>query len=222
MTQAESASWGVAIVLSLFLHGMMFVQGGAQPGKESAPLLETPHVTRLSFSQFTEQPVLDEPRPIEKPPLKPVVEKPKPKPKIKPRPARVVKKIPQPEPVEDIKPVRQVAALPQDHGQQVTRPSDGLLLARRQKYLHELLSHIESFKFYPRAARRRSIEGDVSISFILRNDGSYEQLVLDGRDTVLVKAARQALESAAPLPTPPTDIMLSDRIEFTIAYSLDH
>ena len=91
---------------------------------------------------------------------------------------------------------------------------------QRQQYLHKLLSHIESFKFYPRAARRRSLQGNVKISFILRDDGYYEQLTLDGGHTALVKAAQQALESAMPLPVPPKDIELSRQIEFSMVYSL--
>ena len=90
----------------------------------------------------------------------------------------------------------------------------------RQQYLHKLLSHIESFKFYPRAARKRLLEGDVKISFLLRDDGCYEQLSIDGRHTLLVNATRDALESAIPLPLPPKDIDISNKIEFVMAYSL--
>lgn len=215
--QSDAISWALAILLSLLVHGMMFMHSGARLGAQNAPAAEAPHVTRLNFSQIVEKPVLDEPRPIEKQPPKPAT---KPKPKPKPKPVRAVKKIQPPKPVEKIEPVRQTTTPPQVHGREVSKSSDALLQARRQQYLHELLGHIESFKFYPRAARRRSIEGDVKISFVLCNDGRYEQLALDGDENILVKATRQALESAVPLPVPPGDIRLSGPIEFTMAYTL--
>jgi len=122
--------------------------------------------------------------------------------------------------VEKKEALAQATSPPPVQGRQVSRATDGLLQARRRQYLHELLSHIESYRFYPRAARRRSIQGDVNISFRLRDDGRYEQLELDGNESVLVSAAQQALESAVPLPAPPDGIGLSGRIEFTMAYSL--
>jgi protein TonB len=215
--QSETISWAVAILLSLLVHGMMFVHSGARPGVQSAPVIEARHVTRLNFSQVVEKPVPEEPRSVEKPPPKPETI---PRPKPKPKPVRAVKKVQPPKPVAKAEPVRQAAASTPVHGHEVSKSSDGLLQARRAQYLHALLGHIESFKFYPRAARRRSIEGDVKISFVLRDDGRYEQLLLNGDETVLVKATRQALESALPLPAPPSDIGLSGRIEFTMAYSL--
>lgn len=219
MMQTDTVSWTAAILLSLLVHSAMFLHGGALIGAENAPVSDALLVTRLNFSQPVEVPVPEEPRPVVKPPLKPVA-KIKPKPKPKPRPVRKVRKIPRPEPVKKTEPVMQTVSPREVPARQVTSHSDSLLQARRQQYLHGLLSHIESFKFYPRSARRRSIQGNVRISFLLRDDGGYEQLELDGDETVLVKAARQALESAVPLPSPPGDIRLLDRIEFTMAYSL--
>jgi protein TonB len=211
--QSDAISWSVAILLSLLVHGMMLMQKGAQMGAENSPASEALHITRLNFSQVVEKPVLDEPRPIEKPPAKPAA-------LSRPKPVGAAKKVQPLKRVEKTEPVRQTKSPPQVQGRKVSKSSDGLLQAKRQQYLHELLSHIESFKYYPRAARRRSIEGSVNISFILRDDGHYEQLELDGAEAILVNATRQAMESAAPLPAPPDDIVLSDRVEFTMAYSL--
>lgn len=213
MIQSDIVSWSAAILLSLLVHGMILMQSGAAPGMENSPVIPSPLITRLSFSQPADNPVLDMPRPLEKPPQKPAS-------KAGPVPVRAKLKKPRVQPVEEHEPVRRQVSKPQARGRQVVQHSDGLLQPKRQQYLRELFSHIESHKFYPRAARRRAIEGDVKISFNLRDDGSYEQLVLDGGRTILVKAARQALESAIPLPVPPADAGLTDRIEFTMAYSL--
>lgn len=94
------------------------------------------------------------------------------------------------------------------------------LKEKREQYLQKLLHHIESFKFYPGAARKRAIEGNVKVSFILHDGGHYKQLVVDGKRSVLVNAARIALVAATPLPVPDKDIELSSKIKFTMVYSL--
>ena len=215
MIQADTINWSVAILLSLLVHSMMFMGRGAQMGAENATVLQAPLITRLSFNKPLDRTVLDEPPPIKKQEPKPVLTKP-----VKKKPVKKEKVTRRPEPVEKTEPVRQVTPLAQVRGQQVSHSTDGLLKRKRQQYLYKLLSHIESFKFYPRAARKRSLEGDVKISFLLGDDGYCEQLMLDGRHTVLVKATRQALESAMPLPAPPKDIKLSRQIEFVMVYSL--
>ena len=233
MMQANTINWSVAILLSLLVHSVMFMGSGVQMGAENAAVLQAPIITRLSFNNPLEKAVLDEPQPIEKQqakPVKKIVAKPvkktiikktsvKKKP-VKTKQARkepVVRRI---EPVEKVEPVRQMATAEPVRGQQVSHSSDGLLQRQRQQYLHELMSHIEAFKFYPRAARRRYLEGTVKISFRVIDDGSCEQLMLDGDHSALVKAARSALESAMPLPAPPEDIVLSEKIEFAMVYSL--
>ena len=213
--QADAINWSVAILLSLLVHSIMFLGRGAQMGAENAAVLQAPLITRLSFNKPVDRAVPDEPRPIKKQEPKPALAKPVKKKPIKKK--QVTRRI---ESVEKTEPVRQIAVLEQVQGQQVSHSSEGLLKRERQQYLHKLLSHIESFKFYPRAARRRSLEGNVKISFILSDDGYCEQLTFDGGHTALVKAARQALESAMPLPAPPKDIGLSRQIEFAMVYSL--
>ena len=213
MMQSDYASWGTAILVSMLLHSLIFMQSGARIGAENASVMQAPVITRLNFQMLEERPVPEAPPPVEKPRPKPVKKK-------KPEPVPLKKKTPPPKPVEKPEPVMQPVAQPQTRGQQVVQPSEGLLQRKRQQYLHELLRHIESYKFYPRAARRRALEGSVKVGFVLRDDGYYEQLVLDGRRKLLVNAARQALEAARPLPAPPRDIGLSRKIEFSMEFSL--
>ncbi len=229
MMQSDVINWSGAILLSLLAHGLMFTGSGVQVGAEKATLLQAPLITRLSFSQplqksVAEKPVLDEPRPVKKQRIR-RPKKIEPEIKAKPVPAKVVKKkqpVKHAEPVEKVEPVKRVAAREQVHGKPVSHSSAGLLQRERQQYLHKLLSHIESHKFYPRAARRRSIEGDVKVSFMLCGDGHYEKLTIDGGHRALVKAARQALEDSRPLPAPPEDIRVPEKIEFAMVYSLAH
>jgi len=223
MMQSDTINWTLAILLSLFVHSLVFMGRGAQIGVESSTVFQAPLITRLSFNTPVEKTVIDEPLPIKKQepsPVKKVEPKPVKKKTVKKQQIKKKQITRRTEPVEKTEPVRQIAAPAQIQGQQVSHVSDGLLKRERQQYLHKLLSHIESFKYYPRAARKRSLEGDVTISFVLQDDGCYEQLSIDGRHKILVKATQHALESAMPLPVPPKDIGLSSKIEFVMAYSL--
>lgn len=187
-------------------------------GSERSSIMQSPLITRLTFSQKKE--TVPDVLPAIKPKVKPQA-KPQAKPikKVKPKPV-VTKKIKTVENIEKTETVQQETAQQQPQGQQVSLSEKKLLQQKRQQYLQKLLSHIESFKFYPRAARRRSIEGDVKISFNLQDDGGYQQLVIDGERSVLVNATRMALEAAMPFPVPAEDIEISRQIEFTMVYSL--
>ena len=205
MMSSDSLNWSLAILLSLLLYSALFLQNGAKTGIESSIVTDSPLVTRLTFNQATVPDAL------------PVKKALKPKPVIaKKRKSVLIEKVENNE-VEQ-KPA--ASASPQPQGQEVSAVSQGLLKLKREQYFQELLSHIESFKFYPRAARKRFIEGGVKIAFTLNDDGHYRQLELFGERDVLVNATRIALEEAVPLPVPAGDINISRRIEFTMAYSL--
>jgi protein TonB len=222
MTRSDAVNWSIAIVLSLLLHGLFFMGGGFHTLATDDRVLQAPLVARFNFEMPAEktQAVVKEARPVTK--QRPV---PKVRPVKKTQPEAVRHKAApdngnQPaEVVEDIEPELQTSLVspPVDEQPAV---SDGILRLEREQYLQQLLNHIESFKYYPRAARRRSLEGEVRISFILREDGYYEGLSVEGKHSLLEKAARQSLESAAPLPVPPEDEGLSGRIEFVMVYSL--
>jgi len=91
----------------------------------------------------------------------------------------------------------------------------------RQAYIQLLLAHIERYKFYPGAARRRSIEGKLDVSFYLQPDGGHHQLLINGGRAVLQRAVRQALEDAQPYPEPPSSLQMDQRIAFSMYYQLE-
>lgn len=225
MRQSEAINWGVAVLLSLLVHSIILMTSGARMGEEIAIVSQTPIITRLSFNKLLDEAVLDEPRLIERQrprPVKKVAAKPVQSKPVETRPTEEKPIIRQAESLEKIEPISQVAVQERVQGRQVSNSSEKLLQQERQQYLHQLMSHIESFKYYPRAARKRSLEGEVKVSFILLDDGSYKQLSLDGRHSSLVKASRVAMESATPLPVPPNDMVIPRQIDFTMLYSLTH
>jgi protein TonB len=218
--QSDAINWSAAILLSLLAHSMILVGAGAQIGEENAIVLQSPVITRLSFNHSLDDTAQDEPRQTEKQqpvPLKKIEAEP-----ALTKPAETKPIIQKQEPVEHSEPVRQAAVHEPAKGKRVSDESDGILQKERQLYLYKLMTHIESFKYYPRSARKRSLEGDVKVEFVLLDDGYYKQLKLDGEHAVLVKATRSAMESAVPLPTPSRASILPERLEFTMSYSLAH
>lgn len=223
MRQSEAINWSLAILLSLLVHSMILLGSGARTGEQNAIDLQSPIITRLSFNIPLDDAVLEAPRQSEKQqpgPVKKVKTKPVLSKTAETGPTEKKPVIQQTESVEKTEPVRTVAVQELVQGSQVSDSSAMQLQHERQQYLQKLMSHIETFKYYPRAARKRALEGEVKVSFVLLDDGTYKQLSLDGRHSALVKAARVAVESATPLPVPPKDIAIAGQIEFTVSYSL--
>ncbi|MDQ6999907.1 MAG: TonB family protein, partial [Mariprofundus sp.] len=97
---------------------------------------------------------------------------------------------------------------------------DGLVARERLKYLAKVIAHIERHKYYPPTARRRGIQGDVHIRFVLLADGTTRQVMVEGASSVLQKAARKAVIRAVPMPRPPTGIHCPMHCEFAMRYAL--
>ena len=220
MTRSEIINWSLAILISLLAHSIFLISGGARTGEKNTIAIQAPTLTRLSFNQTPETPVLDKPRPVQKP-------QPRPLKKNEAEPVPTIPKKAKPtarkkESASSTEPARQTAVQQQTRGKRVSHSSEGLLPKERQLYLNKLMSHIESFKYYPRSARMRSLEGNVKVSFVILDNGYYKQLKVDGTHSVLIKATRSALESAVPFPAPPEGMILPMRVELTMSYSLTH
>jgi len=209
-----------AFGLSLLLHGALFASfGGAPSGVVQPP---NPSITRLSFLPPAVEPVVTpEVVPEAKPEKK--IEKTTPEPVKQVVKEKVRKKIAEPvqevvqqqvsEPVAVAQPMAVAAAA-------IPQIDEGLIKRETQRYLSEVMAHIEQHKWYPKAARRRGIEGEVHVSFKLLPDGSTHQLVVEDGPTMLVAAARKAVEKAMPMPTPPAMIDCPLECEFRMRFNL--
>lgn len=210
-----------AFAVSAVIHAAWFIQFGGTTGVRQAehPVRNT--VTRLSFSapMPVTPPEHVKPKPKPKPKLKPK-QKHKQKPKARPRP---VKKKPRPRPVKKsvFKPRPEpVPELEETHESDVpvqaaTTPTavsstqaidEGLIVRDRQRYLAQIMARIEKHKWYPPAARRRGLEGNMRIRLFLSSDGSIRSIVVEGGHRLLRFATRRAVEEASPLPEPPLSI----------------
>ena len=214
MIRQDYATWVAGIVFSLAVHAGLFFNAGSKLGMEDAQTANIPMTTRLNFTQEPK------PQPVEEIKPEPVKPKPKPKPKpIKPKPVEQEKTIP---PELEPEPVQQQLVKQQPKGQATNQVNALFIKQQKQIYMHELLTHIEGYKFYPRVARRRGIEGEIKVSFTLLANGKLQDLQVDGDQSVLLSAAQQAMEDAVPLPLPPASMTLPRRIDISIVYSLKH
>lgn len=215
MTLREGVIWTAAIAVSLGLHLLLFWPGAFALSADDGKARQQAGVTRLSFR------VAAKPQPPA--PVPEVKPQPKPPEPPKPRP-------PEPKPVEP-KVVKK--AVPED----VTPPSEPVLDSApapvetagdprqqeqaRRHYLGELLAHIEEHKFYPRAARRRGLQGVIQVSFVLHDNGQISDVLVEDGQEVLRKAAEEAVRAALPLPLPPRDVVCPMRVSFGMEFKLN-
>ena len=209
MIDRDIMRWIVGIGLSLILHAALLIQTGAQLGVENASEGKVPMITRLNFYQQRSTQIES----LQKPSLiDPIIKK------IKTAAKSVNEKIlDEPRQVEVDEPLAHVQA--QSQGQ-LSDNKSALLISKKKEYMQELLAHIENYKFYPRSARSRGIEGDIQVFFELMADGNIRALKVTRGRSVLQRATQQAVQNAIPLPVPPLELSMPQKIEFTIQYRL--
>ena len=193
-----------AITVSVLLHLLLFVPltNVAISGQAQAPNA----ATRISLNLMPPEKKIPERVNTELTPPTPA-----PEPKVQPKPVRVKTKAP----------VTPELAVAPHIAKQIQRgQSDNAALINEQ-YLHQLLTYIEGYKYYPRLARRRDIIGDIEVSFELLDNGEISDLKTNGDSPILRNAAEQAITSALPLPTPPKEIRMPLQVSYVMKFALN-
>ncbi len=90
----------------------------------------------------------------------------------------------------------------------------------KQQYLAQVIQQVEQYKRYPKAARRRGIEGVVLVSFIIQHDGSIQHIQLKQGSNILQKAVRKAVSQASPFPPPPSSLPIPISCRFSMQFRL--
>lgn len=202
-----------ALALSFLAHGFLFVSFGGALSASHADTTST-SVTRLSFLQPVPLPEAVQEQPEE------VIEEP---PKKIEKVEKVVEKIPEKKPEKrdppNVEPqVQQVAASPADTAPQINK---GIIRWKRERYLSDVLTHIEHHKWYPKIARRMGIEGAVNVRFMIHANGSAHDIFIENGPETLMAAARKAVERSLPLPHPPAKVDCPIECEFRMRFSLN-
>lgn len=209
MTQTRWISWGIAWLVSLSLHAMMFYRQDTVVGMDQRDQAAQ-KTTRMSF-HTVKAPQPDRPH--------------KTKPKIKKKQvAELIKTMSdapakQPQPQSTSRQSTPAASERAVQSQQEN--TDQLQAQAKYDYLGVLLAHIEKHKFYPNSARRRGIQGTIQVSFTQVANGRIEGLKISGGHRVLQKATYEAMEAAEPLPEVPGSLLLPIALSFSIRYQLN-
>lgn len=210
----------VAVTLSLLLHGLLFVGFGGVPSTPS-PEQVNPSVTRLSFLAPAPKAV---PAPEEIAKKEPEKVEPKKVEQVKRPEAKRVAKA-KPEKVKSEPELKQESVVPQQMVAAASEASpqvnEGMIKRQKERYLAAVMAHIEAHKWYPKAARRRGIEGEVHVRFVLQPDGTARDLQVESGPSLLIAAAKQAVERAVPMPKPPKNVHCPIECEFRMRYALD-
>ncbi|ADK80868.1 TonB family protein [Sediminispirochaeta smaragdinae DSM 11293] len=91
------------------------------------------------------------------------------------------------------------------------------------EYRRLVLNRLEACKIYPLAARKRELEGDVTLYFTIQPDGSIGELLLKDSTAhkFLIAAAMKSVHQAEPFPAPPGDGTTDIEMVVTIRYRLE-
>ncbi len=181
----------------------------------------SPVISRLTFSLRSAEAI---PEKIKQPEIRKSEERPvsKPVPQKRTKPVKSAKQLTVAD-TSQLKPEETVAELSKqgvDNTHKLVAASEAIIEKANNNYMEKLLSHIEQFKYYPGAARRRGIEGKVNIRISISPSGEIVTVETTGQYKLLNQAARGAIETASPLPSLPARHTVPLDIEFTIEYTL--
>lgn len=205
-----------AIAASVCLHAALLLQTGGATSASESPA-QTQSVTRLSFNQPAPVPESIPEKPQPEPEIRP-----EPKPKPEKKALKKAKAVPEKNKPEPTPPVKAVAAAPAAApATEAVQLDDGVIQSKTKAYLATVIAHIERHKWYPKAARRRGIQGHVEVVFMLLPDGSTRATLVENGPEILLRAARKTMERAAPLPPPPPDIHCPIKCSFRMQFALD-
>jgi len=118
------------------------------------------------------------------------------------------------------RPVRAVKVTAPNLARHIVRGTGQQTVTVSEQYLSKLLIHIESYKYYPRVAQRREIEGVVTVSFRMLRDGVIENLRVSGAHLILQKAAESAVQQALPMLPAPEKMRLPFEVSFVMQFQL--
>jgi protein TonB len=195
----------MALTLSVFLHAALFINftNASLGSKSQAPKYDTKvSLNFLPTPKTQPQQVVKEVTP--------------PRPLVKKKPAKKIVK-----PKKKVEPLVQEQAVAQTVSKDIQRQVTENSTVVKQRYLSKLLTIIEGNKYYPSVARRRGIEGDIHVSFMLKEDGYVNGLDASGGPSLLRRAAKKAVTKSLPLPTKPGEVEYPMHVSYAMQFKLN-
>ncbi|MDQ6952584.1 MAG: TonB family protein [Mariprofundaceae bacterium] len=102
----------------------------------------------------------------------------------------------------------------------VRHPIDINIQVLRNQYIADVMHTIKTHKLYPYLARRRHLEGDVLISFVIDARGKAKDIQINGKHSVLQRASRAAIKASQPFSVAPKGLGAMIRVTFVMQYRL--
>jgi protein TonB len=213
------------IILSVGVHVIIFAHIAGIYRSKTITYLE------MSLRSFTRPNAREIPRPRQRPESIP-------QPGDLRLPEPVARTIPRAQPVQitDVEPVISdpvvasvtKAEIPEVENVNISQWDSEITAPKRNEKNHHqyfdlVRLKIERHKRYPRLARRRNIEGRVTVGFVIIPDGSVKRVrvVQSSRFKILDRAALRAVTESMPFPKPPQDLSKSALpLQLTIVFEL--
>lgn len=202
-------------VFSLLLHSALFnwLSVDAQPISAQSATPSTTVVT-LCAPTYKEKKKKVTPKP-KTPKKKPIPDpNPVPKPETKKAPLLEPEKSKESIEEETVEEEQTEQAPPASEQTAESQISSDELEAKKNIFLQELKETIRRNKSYPKVARRRGIQGEVSLTFCVLADGSLTNIDIISGKKVFYAAVREAIKKSSPLLNPPE--VLSYPLEVTL------
>ena len=230
---AVSAIVHVAAAYFLLSHNFSEVKIGEQKPIKIALNSFTP-VPQTSAPQISEQVLIPEPTPpAPPPPTEPPKPEPKPEPKVEPKP------LPKPEPKKIEKPKPDITApaptatpapvvntnLPANNKSIAAAPAQkvaqelNLSNAQSDEDFSKVIAAVKKHKSYPNNARRMKHQGVVEVRFLLKTDGSIDELKVtksSGFESLDNGALENVKKASSEFPKPKEARYLRFPIAFTL------
>lgn len=192
------------------------------PVQTSKPKKETPKEIPKKVVKKESQPKKNTPKEVKKVPLKeaePVKLEEEPTPVVKETPEKEVAVLE--EPADEVAQVSEKTSSSEDVVEPQPQASEPVQSAQEQymdEHLAKIVALLQEHLYYPRSARRRGVEGEVLVSFVLRKDASVSDIaIVSSQHALLSKGAIETIESlAGKFPHPNEDLELTIPINYTL------
>ncbi len=236
---AVSAIVHVAAAYFLLSHNFSEIKIGEQKPIKIALNSFTP-VPQTTAPQISEQVMIPEPTPpAPPPPPQPPKPEPKPEPKVEPKPLPKPEPRPEPKPEPKVEPKPAITApapattpapvvnsnLPANNKSIASAPAQkvaqelNLANAQSDEDFSKVIAAVKKYKSYPNNARRMKHQGVVEVRFLLKTDGSIDELKVtksSGFESLDNGALENVKKASSEFPKPKEARYLRFPIAFTL------
>ncbi len=145
--------------------------------------------------------------------------------KEKPKEDKLAKKKEKPKPQKEEKVAQKEQEIIEEKTMQKSTSNDNTLTkeaiaAKKDLFLSQIKERIDKNKVYPKTARRRGIEGEVHVKFVIDKTGKLLNIKILKGSEVFYGSAEDAIKSSFPIEVPKELVLEKFQFELTLSYNL--